>query len=87
MPSTELERHTGANSVDVEEVPSAEWGWSKENPKFIHIGGLLAAAVLLIMMHGNHVGRVEDVFLIGFAALIVIAVARDWWLRRRGWIR
>jgi hypothetical protein len=24
---------------------------------------------------------------IGFAALILIAVARDWWLRRRGWIR
>ncbi|MCV7223203.1 DUF2631 domain-containing protein [Mycolicibacterium elephantis] len=87
MPSTELERRTGANSVDVEDVPSAEWGWSKENPKFIHIGGLLAAAFLLIMMRGNHVGRVEDMFLIGFAALIVIAVARDWWLRRRGWIR
>jgi Protein of unknown function (DUF2631) len=49
--------------------------------------GLLAAGFLLLMMHGNHVGRVEDFFLIGFAAVIVIAVARDWWLRRRGWIR
>ncbi len=87
MPSTEVERHTGANSVDVEEVPSAEWGWSKENPKFIHIGGLLAAAFLLAMLRGNHVGRVEDLFLIGFAGLIVVAVVRDWWLRRRGWIR
>lgn len=87
MPSTELERRTGANNVDVEEVPSAEWGWSKENPKVIHIGGLLAAAFLLVMLHGNHVGRVEDIFLIGFAALIVAFVARDWWLRRRGWIR
>ena len=26
-------------------------------------------------------------FLIFFAALIFFAVGRDWWLRRRGWIR
>ena len=84
MASTEVERHTG---VDVEDVPSAAWGWSTENYKVIHIGGLLSAAFLLLMMHGNHVGHVEDCFLVAFAALIVIAVVRDWWLRRRGWIR
>jgi hypothetical protein len=82
--NTEVERHTG---VDVEDVPSAEWGWSKENHRLIHIGGLLSAVFLLAMMHGNHVGHVEDGFLIAFAVLIVVAVVRDWWLRRRGWIR
>jgi hypothetical protein len=82
--NTEVERHTG---VDVEDVPSAAWGWSQENHRLIHIGGLLSAAFLLLMMRGNHVGHVEDWFLIGFAALIVVAVTRDWWLRRRGWIR
>ena len=84
MANTEVERHTG---VDVEDVPSAEWGWSKENYKLIHIGGLVSAAFMLLMLRGNHVGHVEDAFLIAFAILIVIAVARDWWLRRRGWIR
>ena len=84
MANTEVERHTG---VDVEDVPSAEWGWSQENHRLIHIGGLLSAAFLLLMLRGNHVGHVEDWFLIGFAALIVVAVGRDWWLRRRGWIR
>ena len=84
MANTEVERHTG---VDVEDVPSAEWGWSTENHKLIHIGGLLAAGFLLLMLKGNHVGHVEDVFLIGFAALILFLVGRDWWLRRRGWIR
>ena len=78
------ERHTG---VDVEDVPSAEWGWSKANYKLIHIGGLLLAGFLLLMLRGNHVGHVEDAFLIAFAILLVIVVARDWWLRRRGWIR
>jgi hypothetical protein len=82
--STEVERHTG---VDVEDVPSAEWGWSKENHKLIHIGGLVSAVFMLLMMHGNHVGHVEDAFLVAFAILIVIFVVRDWWLRRRGWIR
>ncbi|MGV9800723.1 DUF2631 domain-containing protein [Mycobacterium sp. NPDC003449] len=84
MANTEVERRDG---VDVEDVPSAEWGWSKENITVIHIGGLLSAVFLLVMMHGNHVGHVEDWFLIGFAAIIVFAVGRDWWLRRRGWIR
>lgn len=84
MANTEVQRHTG---VDVEDVPSAEWGWSGENPTAIHIGGLLAAAFLVAMIHGNHTGRVEDLFLIGFALVIVVLVARDWWLRRRGWIR
>ncbi|OBC14301.1 hypothetical protein A5784_30475 [Mycobacterium sp. 852013-50091_SCH5140682] len=84
MASTEVERHNG---VDVEDVPSAAWGWSKENIKVIHIGGVLSALFLLVMMRGNHVGHVEDWFLIGFAALILFLVGRDWWLRRRGWIR
>ena len=84
MANTEVDRYTG---VDVEDVPSADWGWSTENHKLIHIGGLLAAGFLLLMLKGNHVGHVEDVFLIGFAALILFLVGRDWWLRRRGWIR
>jgi hypothetical protein len=80
--NTEVERRT---DVDVEDVPSAEWGWSKENYRLIHIGGLLAAGFLLLMLKGNHVGHVEDLFLIGFAVLILIAVGRDWLMRRRGW--
>ena len=87
MASTEVERHTGRDVPDVEDVPSANWGWSKENHKLIHIGGLISAAFMLLMMHGNHVGHVEDAFLVAFAVILVIFVVRDWWLRRRGWIR
>jgi hypothetical protein len=82
--STEVERHTG---VDVEDVPSAHWGWSKENHRAIQIGGILAGLFMLAMLRGNHVGHVEDAFLVGFAALIFLVVIRDWWLRRRGWTR
>jgi hypothetical protein len=82
--NTEVVRHTG---VDVEDVPSAEWGWSKENPRLIHVGGILAAIFMLCMLRGNHVGKVEDIFLVAFAVVILIVVARDWWLRRRGYTR
>jgi Protein of unknown function (DUF2631) len=82
--NTEVERHTG---VDVEDVPSAHWGWSKENHRAIQIGGVLAALFMLAMLRGNHVGHVEDIFLIGFAITIFGVVFRDWWLRRRGWTR
>lgn len=84
MVSTELDR---TNGVDVEDVPSAAWGWSKENHKAIQIGGILSALFILAMLHGNHVGHVEDFFLIGFAIVILGVVFRDWWLRRRGWTR
>ncbi len=84
MVSTELDT---TNGVDVEEVPSAAWGWSKENHKMIRIGGILAAVFMLCMLRGNHVGRTEDIFLIVFAIAILGVVARDWWLRRRGWTR
>jgi uncharacterized membrane protein len=82
--STELDKTDG---VDVEEVPSAAWGWSKENHKYIQIGGIVSALFILAMLRGNHVGHVEDIFVIVFALLVLGVVARDWWLRRRGWTR
>jgi hypothetical protein len=82
--STELDKTDG---VDVEDVPSAAWGWSKENHKLIQIGGIISALFMLAMLRGNHVGKVEDFFVVGFALLVLGVVARDWWLRRRGWSR
>lgn len=84
MVSTELDKTDG---VDVEDVPSAAWGWSKENHKLIQLGGILSALFMLAMLRGNHVGRIEDIFVIGFAVVVLGVVARDWWLRRRGWTR
>ncbi len=74
MASTEVERRTG---VDIEDVPSAEWGWSTGSLKGFQIGGVLAGLFLLAMLHGNHTGRVEDLFLVGFALFLFGAVARS----------
>ncbi|OHV01118.1 DUF2631 domain-containing protein [Mycobacterium talmoniae] len=84
MVSTEVERHTG---VDTADVPSADWGWSKINHRTWHFVGLGIVGFLLLMLRGNHVGHIEDWFLIGFAALSLFVVVRDVWGRRRGWIR
>ncbi|MDT5337478.1 MAG: hypothetical protein QOD90_2983 [Mycobacterium sp.] len=84
MANTEVERHTG---VDIEDVPSVNWGWSKQSHRAIQIGGILAGFFMLAMLRGNQVGHVEDIWLIGFALVIWGIVLRDWWLRRRGWTR
>ncbi len=84
MVSTEVER---ISEVDPAEVPSAAWGWSKINHRTWHFTGLFIIGFLLLMLHGNHVGKVEDIFLIVFAVLAAIALIRDIWGRRRGWIR
>ena len=84
MVSTELDK---TNGVDVEDVPSAAWGWSKENHKVIQIGGILSGLFILSMLIGNHVGHVEDIFLVIFAVLVFFVIGRDILGRRRGWIR
>jgi hypothetical protein len=82
--STEVERHDG---VDPADVPSAKWGWSKINYRTWHITGFLGVIFLLCMLRGNHVGHVEDIFLVAFAILVTIVLIRDIWGRHRGWIR
>lgn len=84
MAGTEVERYDG---VDTAEVPSAEWGWSRINYRTWYAVGIFVIGFLLLMLHGNHVGHVEDWFLITFAGLATFALVRDWWLRRRGWLR
>ncbi|MGD1237499.1 DUF2631 domain-containing protein [Mycobacterium sp. E1386] len=73
--------------MDIAEVPSAQWGWSKQNPRTWHVVGLFIVGFLLLMLRGNHVGHVEDWFLLGFALLSGAVIIRDVWGRRRGWIK
>jgi hypothetical protein len=82
--STEVEHFNG---VDVAEVPSAAWGWSKINHRIWRATGLVIVIFLLAMLRGNHVGHVENWFLIAFAALTLVVLVRDIWGHRRGWLR
>jgi hypothetical protein len=68
-------------------APSANWGWSKINYRNWHITGLLTIGLLVAFLRGNHIGHVEDLWVIGFALLGAFLLVRDWWGRRRGWLR
>ncbi|TDC79440.1 DUF2631 domain-containing protein [Micromonospora sp. KC606] len=48
------------------------------------IGAVLTALALLAMLCGNHEGRVEDIWLVGLAALLLAIVIGDAVLRRNG---
>ena len=84
MASTEVDR---TPEVDVADVPSANWGWSNINHRTWHIVGLGIVGFLLLMLYGNQVGHIEDWYLVAFAALGLFVIVRDWWGRRRGWLR
>ena len=84
MVKTELERYSG---VDTADVPSAEWGWSKITYRTWYVLGGFIIVFLLGMMHGNHIGHVENWFLIAFAAIVAFVIVRDFVLRRRGFLR
>ena len=71
-----------AGHVDTAEVPSAAWGWSGESHKTFRRAGWTIVVFLLVMMIGNHTGKVEDLFLIGFAAAIAAILVRDIITRR-----
>jgi hypothetical protein len=83
--SSELEKRPA--SVDPQDEPSAEWGWHGTFPKATRVAGWLTAVVLLLMLIGNHRGHIEDIYLIGVAALIVIALIWDRIRSRTAWRR
>jgi len=84
MANTAVERY---NDVDTAEVPSAAWGRSKLKPRTWYAVGIFIILFLLGMLHGNHIGHVEDYVLGGFAAFVAFLIIRDMWMRKRGLLK
>jgi len=57
--------------------PTVSKGWAR-------FGAVVTIAILLLMLHGNHRGRVEDIFLIAIAALLAVLLVLDFVMRRLG---
>ncbi|MEU0541657.1 DUF2631 domain-containing protein [Nocardia sp. NPDC005978] len=86
MAATELEPTHSAGvvtKVDTAEVPSAAWGWSGESRRTFRVAGWVVVFILLAMIIGNHKGKVEDIYLVGFAALLAGIMIRDSFLQRK----
>jgi Protein of unknown function (DUF2631) len=54
------------------------------NPRKARVAAIVAVVILLLMSLGNHKGHIEDLWLVGLAALIVLMLIGDWVLRRNG---
>jgi hypothetical protein len=54
------------------------------NMKLLRIGAVVTAVILVVMVLGNHQGRIEDIFLIAMAGGLILMLIIDWVLRRNG---
>jgi hypothetical protein len=62
-----------------------DWGWHGESGKAGRIAGYVMIVALLVMLVGNHEGRVEDLYLIGFALIILVSLIWDSRRRKNAW--
>jgi Protein of unknown function (DUF2631) len=62
-----------------------DWGWHGESGKTGRIAGIVTIVILLLLTQGNHEGHVEDLWLIGGALFIAIALIRDSRRRKNAW--
>ncbi|HWE87892.1 MAG TPA: DUF2631 domain-containing protein [Pseudonocardiaceae bacterium] len=76
-----------ANAVDPHDEPSVEWGWHGSFPRATQIAGWFTAAVMFLMLIGNQIGHVEDIFLVITGTTLVIGLLIDIARRRRAWRR
>ncbi|HET9143550.1 DUF2631 domain-containing protein [Actinophytocola sp.] len=86
MAGKELEKRP-ATTVSPHDEPSAEWGWHGGFPRGTRIAGWFTAAVMFLMLIGNHVGETENLWLIGIGVAIVVALIADLVRSRTAWRR
>jgi len=74
-----------AGSTPVTHERPEEWGWHGEAGKVGRILGWLMVVVMLTFLVGNHEGRVEDLWVIGAALLLVGSLLWDVRRRKNAW--
>jgi hypothetical protein len=69
---------------DHEPVTSPDQHRPTVSPRAARFGAIVTILLLLAMTIGNKVGHVQDVYLVGTAALLALILVVDWVLRRNG---
>jgi hypothetical protein len=67
--------------------PQSEWGWNGSFPRGGMAAGVFSIIALLAMLIGNHTGKIEDLYLVGFALLLVLGVVISVRNKRNAWRR
>jgi hypothetical protein len=83
--STREEGIVRAGETPITHERPEDWGWHGETGKVSRIAAVVMMALLLVMIFGNHEGRIEDLYLIGAALIILIALIRDHFRRKNAW--
>jgi hypothetical protein len=52
--------------------------------KAARIGAVITGVILLLMLVGNHRGKVEDLWLLGAVGALVFLLVGDWIMRKNG---
>jgi hypothetical protein len=74
-----------ADAEPVEHERPEEWGWHGEMGKWGRRLTIIPILFLLAMLVGNHRGKLEDIWLIGFAVLMVVLLVVDARRRKNAW--
>ena len=74
-----------ADAHPVEHERPEEWGWHGQTGKWGRVGAWFAILFLLSMTIGNHEGRMEDLWLVGTALLLVLLLVWDSRRRKNAW--
>ena len=74
-----------ADAHPVEHERPEEWGWHGEMGKWGRRLAVIPILFLLSMIIGNHEGRMEDLWLVGVALLIIVILIWDIRRRKNAW--
>jgi cadmium resistance protein CadD (predicted permease) len=69
---------------DEEPVTSPDQRKATVSGRASRIGAVLTIIILVALTFGNHLGHVQDVWLLGIAGLIALMLVIDFVLRRNG---
>jgi hypothetical protein len=62
-----------------------EWGWHGEMGKWGRRLAIIPILFIVAYLYGNHRGRIEDVWLIVIAVLMVLVLVWDRFRRKNAW--
>ncbi len=69
----------------VEHEQPEDWGWHGRSGRWAQIAGWLTVLAMLSYTWGNHEGRMEDLWLFGIAAFLVVILLWDIRRKRTAW--
>ncbi|GAA3959447.1 DUF2631 domain-containing protein [Gordonia caeni] len=87
MASTEVETVDTGWVREDPEAPSARFGWSGTAPRTYAIASFISGLIMFGMLVGNHVGHVEDIWLIVFGVVLCLYPIYKMRPRKNAWKR